>query len=144
MTPILVPLKRPLVCVSTACAVLACTNEDAVLALVDSGKLRWAFNIASRGSRRVLRIFAGSLADYVAGRKLDEDFNKVLATILPGHSERIRGANLARMLLCSREHVKHLLAGREFAGSVTQKAGPNSSPEITRVSILKFLRSRVI
>ena len=144
MTPIQIVLRRPLLCVNTCCAVLACTNEDNVLALCDSGKLRWAFNVASRGSRRCLRIFAGSLADYIAGRKPEEDFNKILAAILPGHAETISGATLARALLVSREHIKRLLLDREFQGQATRRRGQNSSPMIPRVSIVKFLKSRIV
>jgi hypothetical protein len=144
MTTISIALRRPLVDVYCCVAALGC-SEDAVLQLIDEGKLRWAWNIARAGSgRRCVRVFAGSLAAYQAGRTEAENCDKVLAAILPGHSPLIQSAVLARALLCARHHVATLLTDGELDGKGARGMGPNSSPEIMRASAVRFLKRRVL
>lgn len=61
----LLPIQRSLVSIETAKAALN-KSEDAILGLIESGKLRFAFDLGQTGShRRLVRIFTLSICDYV-------------------------------------------------------------------------------
>lgn len=142
-----IPSGRSLVPLE-AVMVLADRDEDAVLALIDNGQLRWAYNIASPGSeRREIRILRSSVLSYL-DRSSDpvESADDALTSILPkpmnvrGH-ETIRAVEVERRFCCSQGLVAKLIHAGCFtlAGPV---AGPKVSPYILHTSVAQFLRTR--
>ena len=105
-----IELKRALVSVDTVKAILD-RSEDFVLALIEAGKLRFAFNLSRRDChRRLLRILSLSVHDYVTGRDSQPgNVGDAVRYALPGSSPEITSAWLARHLNTSHSHVHGLL-----------------------------------
>lgn len=141
--------SRPLVCVNAVMGRLD-LNEDAVLRLVEEGKLI-AFDIRRKGARaRALRVLDASVGDHLHGRPIPfpetpQDLQQIVSLVLPGQGETVTAANVAGRLNCSSEHVRRLIADRLLI-RVGPKArrGLNGSPAITRQSLVAFLKRRLV
>ena len=157
----LIAFKRPLVDVWAACAALDC-SEDAVVNLVDEGRLRFAFNLASRHAhtRRCIRILSRSLAEFQAGAvpglgamSATQDaaaFAEALKLIFPALTRYATGGSTVRVTTIGRkfnmgtDHVLNLCdenSLRLVPGTVRRR-GPNGSPQVDFASVAKFLAAR--
>ena len=138
------PCRRPLVSIEMARTALD-KSEDEVLALIQCGALRFAFNLAAPKSRRALvRILSLSLLDAVnATSSQPSSLGDALRYIMPGSSETVRASTLARATNTSSTHIGGLIQQR-----CLQKVRPGTfakdSPLISRASAVKFLTLRRI
>ena len=80
--------SKPLLPLRGVCSLID-GNEDQVLALIEEGKLAWAWNVAldpKRGRCRELRILPRCVADYLRGQTCPLEWANVLRVLLP-HDE---------------------------------------------------------
>lgn len=138
----LLPFHRPTIDVWGAVAVIGATKEATVFELIEDRKLA-ALNISHGEGRRCVRVLTDSLADYVAGRKASRSFEQWMAALFPGHSDVLR-TNIARAFNTTNELVTRL----QRRGLLTE-AGPvrcpvNETPRITRQSLARFVKGRLL
>jgi len=150
----------PLLSVPTVRSLLKC-HEDFVVQLVESGWVRFAFNIANSGAAtRDLRIYHHSLQDYCAGQHLlpnyytqDEStlWPQVLKDLIAPPlraseaqpSTHLTARHLATRWVCSSTHIYDLIAAHCLEPiSRDWKRGPNGSATILPASAEAFLRAR--
>ena len=141
-----------------------------ILALIESGRLRWAFDIRTRNARaREIRVWRDSLLEF-AGLKLrpqppsgdQEEFDAMMSQMLPEQEEppkpapppagvvplihkfepTVSGGDVARCLSCAQGHVVNLLRDRLLAPS--SERVPQGRLLVTRSSVIEFLRRRRI
>jgi hypothetical protein len=144
--------SRPLVPLP---AVLMFLNKRSpqVLALIEEGKLRWAFDIRTAGAAtREIRVLRQSLFEYtrlcVPDENLDEsderEFAGVVDLILPADKPdglALRGTEVARCFSCTPQHVLNLVREKSLrAVDAPRKA--HVSPPIVRASVVEFLKKR--
>lgn len=136
--------RSPLVTIETARATLG-IDEDSVLALIDCGKIRWAWDIAVLGgiSRRLreVRIWAQCLVCHQSG--LDQpgvDIATTVDSLLSGTaSDWISAARVRALLCCSQQHIERLSRSQLLVGEVRGRAR-----WILRSSLHRFLTTRVL
>lgn len=141
------PASLPLVTLDTAVVALAplrIHDEDQVLALIEDGSLSWAWDIRSPGSeRREVRIFWRCL---IAWRLQQQAWlgteDSIYAEVIPTHWQRVRATSIYRRWRCSQELVANLIAARCFTALTDSRRGADGSPEVTRESVIAFLKSR--
>lgn len=128
-----------LVDVNTARAIIG-RSADAILAMVDSGGLRWAFDI-SAGSRklRCIRIFRGCLQAWTRKTEHRAELGEVLDAILTTNRPRLRASELVERWSCGHDLLNHLVRGRQLTGAITGHA-----LWISRQSAARFLEARLI
>jgi len=69
-TPIMFQVSRPLLSLA-AVAAIANVSTDALLKHLESGSIRYAFDVAApKVSRRALRVLAASLAEHLGGQQV--------------------------------------------------------------------------
>ena len=142
-----------------------------VLALIEEGKLRWAFDIRSAGAvTREIRVLRQSLFEYtrlcVPDEKLDEsderEFAGIIDLILPPDDvpkagrkaarapvfalakpleAALRGTEVARCFSCSPQHVLKLVREKSLRVAEGCRTA-HGSPAVTRASVAEFLRKR--
>jgi len=174
------PVPRPFDFGFTACrplvplpAVLMFLNKRPaqVLALIEEGKLRWAFDIRSAGAAtREIRVLRQSLFEYtrlyVPDEILDEsderEFGAVVDLILPADDAPrtgrkrlrprvvplgqprepvLRGTEVARCFSCTPQHILNLLREKSLRAADAPRQA-HVSPPISRASIVEFLKRR--
>jgi hypothetical protein len=120
-------------------------SEDEILALIEEGKIRHALHLERPGSRRrLIRIFALSLADYAnATNHGPLAFENVVRYLVPGSAEALPASRLARTLCVGGTHLANLVRDGCL---VRLKAGryTTESPLISRASVVKWLTLRQI
>lgn len=115
-------------------------NTKQVLKQVDSGALRWVWDISAkregRGIRHVreLRFWHGTLDPKSAS--LEEA--AVIDAILGSHRQSWKAADLCAVLLCSKMHITVLLQSRSLA------ACPTRPVTVNRESLRAFLQCRLV
>lgn len=131
-------ILRPLVDVRTVCALRDCDTAE-VLEMIEEGTLPYAFNIASKSSRRELRIFSGSLAPEQSVPELPQ----VMAAIVPASAE-ITTPQISRAFNCDYDHVLALiLAGHlQRVPGTKWRRGPGGAARVLRTSAIRFLEQR--
>ena len=128
-------------------------GRDEALRLIDSGEIRWAWDIARRGARRPeVRIWRESLLAYLAreggaAERADEaELGEVIAAILPKpwaltpRTATVRGTELQRRFLCCRTHLAGLIADGEL--SCVGPTGPGRNPAVLYQSVFEFMKRR--
>jgi len=142
---------RPLLSVGAAMWKLDLT-EDQVLALIESGDLLWAFNIAKAGCHaRTVRIWTRSLETYEESRAnsgtTPQDmpgWEAVEESIFPTR-ETLTAIDLARVFNCSSSHLLALVMSGSFRlAKGGWRPGPGGSPVIETASVKAWLKSRRI
>lgn len=115
-------------------------DHDAILDLVDSGKLRWAFDIGITGKPpRCIRVWGYSISCFQRSVADEDNIETVLAAVLLGRRARLRASELTHRLSCSHDHLSRLVEGRRISGGVE-----NHTLWLNRDSLARFLKSRVI
>jgi hypothetical protein len=155
--PVLIAIRCPLVTVWTAAAALGKSTTQ-IIRMVESGELRWCFNLASPGAeRRSVRILTASVgavqsAQARVKRSEESEWQEVFRQILPPSSARpgivptIRACELmTRLLICEKSAAIFIEAGLlKVARAASATTGVNSSPFITVASAQALLRARRI
>lgn len=141
LLPITVSARSALVTVETARVALG-VDEDSILGLVDTGSLRWAFDIAvcNIGRRnREVRIWAACLAAHQRGEpQPGESLAAALADIVPGASRHhLRASEVRAILCCSQQHIERLARNSALDADLS-----NRTRWITVSSLLQFLTRR--
>lgn len=126
-------------------------------ALIEEGKLRWAWNFSTSKRRREIRVLAHSVIAYQKRAELpklneDEEFNAVCDLVIPGSLIRVgivgsyRACMLARRLAVNVQTVNTLIRRGELKllKMPHEVCGPNASPEIEATSIAAMLKRRRI
>ena len=143
-------LTRPLVSVWTVLSVTELSNEDAVLEAIESGELRWAFNIARpKSGKRSIRVLSQSVSEYIARTPAPrisdaEELAQIVRKLFPIYGAAIRVTQLARDWNASGTHIIHLVDERELrlAKGSPRRAGRGGSPLIEVASVVEFLKRR--
>jgi hypothetical protein len=131
-------------------------RRDDVLRLIDTGQIRWAWDISRKGARRPeVRIWRESLLAYLARESGgdpkafgadDLSLPQVIEAILPRppaltpRAATVRGRELQRRLLCCRTHLARLIADGELC--CVGPTGPGRNPAILYQSVFEFLKRR--
>jgi hypothetical protein len=150
-------IRRPMVDVLTASAALDLRHNE-VIALVESGKLCWAWNIASPNSRaRTIRILSRSLEEYQTGKgaryaNAQEEFQAVIRLIHPGLITQpgvvslVRTCDLAQRFMINGGTMTRLVKAGEFevGRKATAARGRTGSPALKASSVVEFLARRRI
>lgn len=139
--PITVQVPEALITVESARWALG-VDEDSVLALIDRGELRWAWDIAVRQDRiREVRIWSRCVTARLRARPQPcEDIKGVTEEILgPPEGARLRAAHVRQILTCSQQHVQRLVASGALRADVAR-----GTRWVDRASFSEFLRDRQI
>lgn len=149
----LVFIKRPLLRLWSVAEILDCPLDE-VRAMIDDGRLAFAFDVSGKGStQRDIRVLTASLVEFLSGTKpalkTEEDFQRVIKLIFPAVSQTrgvatVRATSIIRRFSVSSTHVGNLIDDgllRPIKGSV-RRTGPLGSPDIEFASVVEFLRKR--
>lgn len=137
---------RPMVGVETFKA-LTGRNEDEMLAEIQIGRVRWAFNVSAESNRQFVRIWVRSLdcyrfPDLTQPEKIEDFFGHWLPPVahLTG---TVLGTTLQKLLNVTGDHIADLIAAERLEAKVRAiSTGVKGSPKISRASLEKFLRAR--
>lgn len=135
--------RRKLVTLDVAMDRLDLDTHDEVLAAIDTGAIAWAWDISSPGAeRREVRVFwrCTREGEIRSSQHLTED--AVYREIIPAHWGRVRQASIYRRWTCSQEHITALITAGCFTALTEARAGADGSPEVTRESVIQFLKTR--
>lgn len=126
-----------------------------VMALIEEGRLRFAWNIGGRRVRnRTVRILTQSLREFQSGQPTpnttaEEDFQQAVRQIFPAVSRAsglatVRATTIAKRFSVSSSHVLHLIDQRELRAlrGTVRRPGPTGSPAVEFASVVEFLRKR--
>jgi hypothetical protein len=142
-----IPPRRTLVPIEAA-MVLLDRQQEAVLDLIESGKLAPAWNIAiCPNGQREIRVWRDSLLALkgmapVEKLSLDAVIARVLPLRMPGVKQPIRGVELAMRFCSTRHTVARLLRAGELK-SAGKRTGRDSHL-IVFESVVNFLKKRVL
>lgn len=118
-------------------------DEDAILRLIEDGRLRWAFNIALKlGSAMELRVFPQCVGDVVSGRECGLEFPDVAAALTGGRADSMSAVEISAALNASGSHVYGLIAAGELKACSRWKRGPGGSARVCVESFKGFLARR--
>lgn len=132
-------------------------GEDEVLDEIALRNLRWAFDLRSPGSEKIfLRVWTRAVAAWGNPKiELPHKLAEVLRWLLPGRSEitgMVSGVELQRLGFGTSGHILNLIASGALesrgVGShvdlTTGRRGPGGSPNVTRASVEKLLKERLL
>ena len=138
-------------------------KQRAIVALIETGQLRWAFDIRSASAAtREIRVLRDSLFEYTRLRPREHyhesdrhEFAEIVQAILPEPKEKnprrapastaapepvVTGAGVAQCLACSPGHVRKLLRDNLLRAPGRHEAG--DAVLVLRSSVIEFLRKR--
>ena len=120
-------------------------DEDAVLALIEDGKLLWAFNLAANPRRgaKELRIYPPCIADYMDGRECKISFEEVAGALTSARTDTIRAAEITTALNVSGAVTYGFIRAGELKACSTWKRGPRGSARVSVASFVSFMARRV-
>lgn len=105
-----------------ACRAALGVDEDSVLGLVDSGDLRWAFDLALApgGERREVRVWAPCVLAIQHGQiQPGTTLREVIPQIVPAGRARLRSGEVRQLLLVSQQTVSRWAAAGELRGEIS-------------------------
>lgn len=147
--------RKPLLGLDAAKGAMG-VGEDDVLAEISARRLRWAFDLRCRGEKMFLRVWTRAVAAWGnPALELPTEFDQVLDFILPPKT-RVLGVITTDQLdtigFGTSGHIHNLieegllesvgLAGQR--GSKHGRRGPGGSPNVTRASVVKLLKERLL
>lgn len=148
MNPTLTPMpqiafKAALVSIETCRAMLG-QSEDVIVALVEEGKLRFAFNLAVNcRRRRLLRVLSLSLLDHAGGTDTQPAaLEAAIRYILPGSSPELHASWLARKLNVSPSTIYNMLDAQCIQDVSPRNRKVTGERLSTRASVVQFLTER--
>lgn len=139
--PIEVSATTSLVDMHTARAALG-IDEDSVLALIESGDLRWAWDISiRRGVIREVRIWTRCIAARQCGLPQPADsITEVLPLVLgPVARDRFRAAEVRALFCCAQQTIQRLVEAGILSGDIHGR-----TLWVSRSSLESFLTHRRI
>ena len=120
-------------------------NEDQVLALIDEGKLAWAFDVSllgpERGRTKELRVLPAALVDYMHGRPCELTWASVCRLLIPD-GPIVTSLEIYRMLNISGTQLYNLVRAKQIAPCSTWRRGPKGKAQFSVVGFKEFLRAR--
>lgn len=122
-------------------------NEDELLAEIQLGRVRWAFNVSSEESRMFVKILVRSIDCYRwPALKQPETFDAFIDSWLPPISKisgTVLGTTLQKLLNVSGDHIADLI-NAELIRAEKRKitTGPQGTAKIKRTSVVTFMRAR--
>lgn len=125
-----------------AARVLLCADEDSVMAMIDHGHLRWAWDISvSGGPLREVRIWIQCV---VARQRGLPQPGRALGDVIPEvigvtTRTRLQASKVRDLLNCSQQHIQRLVEAGALQGDVEQR-----TRWVTRESLERFLTVRRI
>lgn len=141
---LMLPVRSALVSVCTVEACLLCDNKK-VLGLIESGSLLYGFDVGVGSKKKLVRVLAQSLVNYVLKRtpaadELSEE--KVLRSILPIY-ESMSAVKVAQIFCVTSDQVARILRDGHLT-EIGRRDHSNQSPKISRESVFQFLKKRRI
>lgn len=144
-----VELRRALLDVRTAATVLDLGEED-VLAELQQGRLRWAWDVSAAQNRRTfLRLWNRSLICYLKPELTQPtEVSVVLQHIIPARSKvmgSLSGVELQTLLNTTGGHVLSLFESGDLVKvpNSPHRRGRGGSPRATLKSVTQFLTDRL-
>ncbi len=143
--------KRPLVTISTALSLIGVDYPEQIIALIQGGQLRWAFDVSTkRSKRREIRILGESINEYLAGHPATEqqDFNVVMKAVFPEPKWAVPAFDIACAWNLSSTHFLALCRSTPREINLVKgiegrcRRGPGGSPLVEVGSAIAFLRRR--
>jgi hypothetical protein len=131
---------------------LANRTETEILPAVDSGALRWVFDVAtdpSQARRRELRFLAESVADFVEGKESALEWEDVYRLLIPHSESMITSPEVAHclnvhgdvpLMLGERGALRICKAGKRGA----TRTGHYAATLFSRESFEQFLKERLV
>jgi hypothetical protein len=120
-------------------------NEDQVLALIDEGKLAWAFDVSllgpERGRTKELRVLPAALVDYMYGRPCELTWASVCRLLIPD-GPIVTSLEIYRMLNVSGDHLYNLVRAKQIIPCSTWGRGPKGKARFATVRFIEFLQAR--
>jgi hypothetical protein len=151
--PLMVPVRSSLLTLYT-CAALSGETVPKLLALVDDGAIRLAFNVGTQDTvARCVRIATKSIADYMEhGRKLrtetpaqvTKEIVELLPPIHPAERQEIAAPALQTLFCCSQHHIERLTSTGCLRVTRPGRRGKGGATIFDRRSVVKFLEERRI
>src|SRR5262245_34663722 len=131
------PLNTHLVTTDTVRALKGCSS-DAVQCLVESGQLRWVWDVNARRTRQIseLRYWLPELLGKIPHNATLPD---VIRQILGQHRQAFRGVEVAQILLLSRPSIQRLRKSGALKGKIR-----GSTLWIKRPALEQFFNVRFI
>lgn len=145
--PIPFQIRRPLLDVPT-CSTITDRPTEEILDLIQSGRLRLAFDLAKPGARRrELRVLGRCLAEYMQNTRpaIPETPASVrgeIDEIFPALAENLKACTVLRLFNCSSDHVLHLAKKGLITVARPGRRGADGDLLIQRTSLVEFLVSR--
>ena len=141
---------RPLVSIWTALTLIGGDRPEEIIALIEEGQLRFAFDVRTkRAKTREIRILGSSINEFLAGRRApaiseQEDFNLAMQAVFPAPKPVIPAFEIARAWNVSPDHLINLCRGRELnlVKGARIRRGRGGSPMVETRSATEFLRQR--
>ncbi len=143
-----VELIVPFLTVAGVRAVLG-ADEDDVLKLIETRRLRWAFDLRGAGAKRAaLRVFAPCVQEYQAreqGRPAPPcaaTVDQVIDCVFSHKRPILRATELKARWNASSTHLHNLIAAGLLAAVPGTGDCVNQTPMVTRASAIAFLKQR--
>ena len=135
---------RPLLPIQGVMSLVAMTQDQA-LALIDEGKLLWAWDLGlqhKRARRRLLRVLPACVADFLVSRECLLEFQDVLSQLLPPTGAAVTVASVSMLLNVTNDFVYALASRGELKLLTRCRKGPGGSARISVPSFIEFLKQR--
>lgn len=145
--PIPFQVRRPLLDVPT-CATITDRPTEEILILIQSGRLRLAFDLARPGARRrELRVLGRCLAEYMQGTQptvaeTPASVRAEIDEIFPALADNLKACTVLRLLNCSSDHVLDLAKSGLITVARPGRRGAGGDLHLQRASLVEFLVSR--
>jgi hypothetical protein len=120
-------------------------TKDQVFALIDEGKLRWAWDISlerERTRRRLLRVLPVCVDEFLDGRECQLEFEDVAALLLPQSDRPLLAVDVYRALNVSETFLYMFIRRKELEAVSGWGQGRCGSAQVSRESVVRFLRRR--
>jgi hypothetical protein len=122
-------------------------DVDDILSLIADGKLAWAWDIGLGSRRAEIRILSKCLRGYQATGSTcnlrDAGEEQIIGWILARHKlPWIAGVSLKFILACENDLIIDLIEAGELKHTGGWRRGPGGSPNVTRESVVAFLKRR--
>lgn len=118
-------------------------GQHATQALIEDGKILYAFNVAfDLNKRPSLRILPAAIADYLQGRECALTLPEALCQIFPQDSARLSTVQISAALNICDEHALHLLKSGALGPCSNCRPGPGGAATVPRGTAEAWLEKR--
>jgi hypothetical protein len=139
--PLYIHQRTALVTVETARCALG-VDTDSILAMLDDGTLRWAWNISAGSQLREIRIWARDVITYQTGLGPERlhSSTEVIDSVIGTQRDRLSSVEIStHILICSRDLAGDLVRLGQLRGDLV-----GHTQWITRDSLVQFLTRRLL